>query len=146
MTPAAAHAVLAMSATELARSADDRKEAKARLEQEFDEMSKVMVREQGLLNHSQAALLLDITPARVTELVNLGKLTRFDFLGRTYVSAKELRARRQEDVKAGRPKRGIVKRVVVGLKAALKTDAVQAKQGGYNGPGERARVKAKRKK
>ncbi len=105
-----------------------------------------MVREQGLLNHSQAALLLDVTPARVTDLVNLGKLTRFDFLGRTYVSAKELRARRLEDVKAGRPKRGIVKRVVVGLKAALKTDGVQAKQGGYNGPGERARLKEKRKK
>lgn len=59
------------------------------------------------------------------------------------VSAKELRARRSEDVKAGRPKRGIVKRVVVGVKAALQTDAVQVKQGGYNGPGVKAAGKRK---
>ena len=73
MMPSAAPAALVMSATELSRSAEERKEAKARLNREFEEMSVVMVREKGLLNHSQAALLLDITPARVTELVNLGK-------------------------------------------------------------------------
>jgi hypothetical protein len=56
-------------------------------------MSKAMVDEKGLLNHSQAALILGVTPARVTELVRLGKLTRFDFLGRTYVSVKEVNAR-----------------------------------------------------
>jgi hypothetical protein len=136
---------LAISATELARSAEDRKEQRAELDRQFKEMSEVMVREQGLLNHSQAALLLDITPARVTELVNLGKFTRYNFLGRTYVSAKELRDRRAEDVKAGRPKRGIIEKVVVGVKAALQTDSLQAKQGGYNGPGERARLKRKKK-
>ena len=134
-SPAAVHAI---SSTELARSGGDRKEAEARVNQEFEEMSEVMVREQGLLNHSQAALLLDITPARVTELVRLGKLTRYDFLGRTYVSANELRARRAEDVKAGRPKRGVLERAVVGVRAALRTDAAQAKQGGFNGPAVRA--------
>jgi hypothetical protein len=118
---------LTISATELARSSEDRAKRQKQLTRELDEMSVVMVREEGLLNHSQAALLLDITPARVTELVNLGKLVRYDFLGRTYVSVKQVRERREQDLKAGRPVRGVVQRVAMGIKAALQTDAVQAK-------------------
>ncbi len=135
---------LTLSATAMARSAKDRSKRKAELGRELDDMSAVMVREEGLLNHSQAALLLDITPARLTELVNLGKLTRYDFLGRTYVSVKEVKNRREQDLKAGRPVRNLVQKVAVGIKAALKTDAVQAKQGGFAGPFEKA--KSRRKK
>lgn len=107
-------------------------------------MSKVMVREEGLLNHAQAALLLDVSARRVAELVELGKLQRFDFLGRTYVSVREIRDRRQADVKAGRPKRGVVRRLAASLKAFAKTDKLQVAQGGFAGPYEKA--KAKRKK
>ena len=113
---------------------------------ELEAMSLAMVEEEGLLNHSQAALILDVTPARVTELVNLGRLKRFDFLGRTYVSVREVKGRREEDVKAGRPKRGVVRRVALGLKAMLKTDSLQRIQGGFAGPYEKAKVKARRVK
>jgi hypothetical protein len=135
---------LSGSATELARSAKDRAKRKEELSRELDDMSAVMVREEGLLNHSQAALLLDITPARLTELVNLGKLTRYDFLGRTYVSVREVKNRREQDLKAGRPVRNLAQKVAVGIKAAFKTDAVQAKQGGFAGPYEKA--KSRRRK
>jgi hypothetical protein len=135
---------LALSATVLARSPKERTKRREDLDQEFNDMSTIMVREKGLLNHSQAALLLDITPARVTELVNLGKFDRYDFLGRTYVSVKQVRERRDQDLKAGRPARNLVQKVAVSVKAALKTDAVQAKQGGFAGPYEKA--KSRRKK
>jgi Helix-turn-helix domain len=47
-----------------------------------------MVAEKGLPNHAQAALMLDVSTKRVGELVQQNKLTRFDFLGRTYVSMR----------------------------------------------------------
>jgi|GEM_PF-4421247 len=123
-----------------------RERERERIRDEMEAMSDAMVREEGLLNHAQAALILDVSARRVAELVELGKLQRFDFLGRTYVSVKEIRVRREADVKAGRPARGVLKRVVVGLKAAAKTDLLQAKQGGFAGPFETAKAKAKRKK
>jgi len=134
---------LALSATVLARSPKERTKRREDLDREFNEMREKMVEERGLLNHSQAALLLDITPARVTELVNLGKLRRFDYLGRTYVSANQVTERREQDLKAGRPARNLVQKVAVGVKAALKTDAVQAKQGGFAGPYEKAKSRRK---
>ena len=100
----------------------------------LDAMSKAMISEVGLLNHSQAALLMDVSPARVTELVNRLMLTRFDFLGRTYVSVREIRALREEDLEAGPPRRSVGQRVKTSIKAALETDAVQSKQGGFQGP------------
>jgi hypothetical protein len=75
----------------------------------------------------------------------LGKLKRFDFLGRTYVSVREVRNRYREELKAGRPKRPIVERAVASVKAALKTDAAQAKLGGYAGAYEKAKRKGKAK-
>jgi hypothetical protein len=39
-------------------------------------MSDAMVSEEGLLNHAQAALMLDVSTKRVGELVRLGKLRR----------------------------------------------------------------------
>jgi hypothetical protein len=113
------------------------------MDRELTAMSAAMIEEKGLLNHTQAALLLDVSVKRVGELVRLGKLTRFDFLGRTYVSVREVRARCQQDLKAGRPKRGIVQRAVASVRAALKTDAAQAKLGGYAGPYEKQKGKKK---
>ena len=124
---------------------DARTKQRAAARAEFDAMSDAMVQEQGLLNHVQAALLLDVSPKRIGELVRLGKFTRFDFMGRTYISARELRERRDADVQAGRPKRNLLQRVVVSLNAAAKTDAAQVKLGSFAGPYEKAKHKNKKK-
>jgi hypothetical protein len=122
-----------------AAAAAEREAARA----EVDGMSKAMVDEQGLLNHVQAALLLGVSVKRIGELVRLGKLKRFDFLGRTYVSVLEVRERYRQEVKAGRPKRSVVERAVASVKAALKTDSAQMDLGGYAGPYEKAKRKGK---
>lgn len=125
-----------------------REMTKAQLQREVETMSETMVEEQGLLNHAQAGILLDVSTRRIGELVELGKLKRFDFLGRTYVSMREVRERREMDLKAGRPRRNLAQYLVVGVKAALNADAGQLKQGGYTEYAARQKAKqlAKRKK
>ncbi|HEY2712252.1 MAG TPA: hypothetical protein VGI60_07040 [Chthoniobacterales bacterium] len=111
-------------------------------------MSDAMVKQKGLLNHAQAALLLDVSTKRVGELVRLGKLTDFMFLGRKYVSMTEIWARNEQELKAGRPPRSGPARLKAGLKAALKHDSLQMRQGGFQGPyvkKKRAEQKAKGK-
>ena len=112
---------------------------------ELDGMSQAMIEEEGLLNHVQAGLLLGVSVKRIGELVRLGKLRRFDFLGRTYVSVREVRERYHQELKAGRPRRGLAQSAVASVKAALKTDAAQAKLGGFAGPYEKAKRKGKAK-
>ncbi len=97
-------------------------------------MSDAMVEEKGLLNHAQAALLLNVSTKRVGELVRLGKLTDFMFLGRKYVSMRETWDRNQQELKAGRPPRPKGERITAQLKAAFKHDMVQVRQGGFQGP------------
>lgn len=91
---------------------------------ELRQMTKASVEHDGLLNHSQAALILEISTRRVGELVELGKLTRLDFLGRTYVSVKEILSRRDADVQAGRPKRTLGQRVKVAAKSMIQFDPI----------------------
>jgi hypothetical protein len=131
----------ALQASDSARAA-----ARSEMQRELQAMSDAMVKQKGLLNHAQAALLLDVSTKRVGELVRLGKLTRFDFLGRTYVSMLEVQERYKLDLKAGRPPRGLAKRAVASVKAALNTDKVQAKLGGYAGAYVKAEHQAKKKK
>jgi hypothetical protein len=107
-------------------------------------MSDAMVKEHGLLNHAQGSLLLGVSVKRIGELVRLGKLSRFDFLGRTYVSVREVRERHQQELKAGRPKKTLLQSAVASIEASLKTDAAQAKLGGFAGPYEKAKRKRKR--
>ena len=64
----------------------DRAAAREEAQRQMKKMSDAMVEEKGLLNHAQAALLLGVSTKRVGELVRLGKLTDFVFLGRKYVS------------------------------------------------------------
>ncbi|PYI86807.1 MAG: hypothetical protein DMF09_00430 [Verrucomicrobia bacterium] len=111
----------------------DRAAAREEARHQLKKMSDAMVQEKGLLNHAQAALLLDVSTKRVGELVRLGKLTDFIFLGRKYVSMKEVDERSKQELKAGRPRRGIGKLATASLKAAVKTDSVQASPGGYAG-------------
>jgi hypothetical protein len=82
-----------------------------------------MIEEKGLLNHAQAALLLDVSTRRVGELVRLGKLTDFTFLGRKYVSMREIWDRNKQGLKAGRPPYPMGQRFRGQSKAAAKTDA-----------------------
>src|SRR6266550_8472203 len=96
----------------------DRAAARAQAYAELQEMSEAMVREKGLLNYAQAALLLDVSTKRISELVRLRKLKRFDFLGRTYVSMREVGERYQQELKVGRPRRSFPKRAVASVKAA----------------------------
>jgi hypothetical protein len=124
----------------------DRAAARAQAYAELQEMSEAMVREKGLLNYAQAALLLDVSTKRVSELVRTGKLKPFDFLGRRYVSMRDVGQRYQQDLKAGRPRRGVGKRAVASIRAALKTDSAQAKLGGYAGPYVRAQTHANKQK
>src|SRR6266496_1971093 len=109
---------------------EDRAVAREEARQQVEKMSEAMIKEKGLLNHAQAALLLDVSTKRVGELVRLGKLTDFTFLGRKYVSMREIWDRNKQDLKAGRPPRSTGERVAAS-KAAVKTDSGQASLGGY---------------
>src|SRR6266566_6531043 len=97
MTPIAS-STLALQAAPANRAA-----AREDARRQMKKMSDAMVEEKGLLNHAQAALLLDVSTKRVGELVRLGKLTDFTFLGRKYVSMREIWDRNKQDLKAGRP-------------------------------------------
>ena len=59
---------------------------------------------------------------------------------------RDVGQRYQQDLKAGRPRRGIGKRAVASIRAALKTDSAQAKLGGYAGPYVRAQTEANKEK
>jgi hypothetical protein len=126
--------------------AGNRAASREEMRRELQQMSDAMVEEKGLLNHAQAALMLDVSTKRVGELVRQGKLTRFDFLGRTYVSMREIWARNQMELRAGRPLPPLGRRIARSLKAAVQTDSLQARLGGYAGPHVKAQHKeAKRK-
>ena len=121
-----------------------KKVSKADQRRELEAMSDVMVREKGLLNVQQTAILLDVSRERVYELMELGKLKRYEFTGRVYLSYVEVQERREQDIKAGRPRRGVLETMVVGLKAAAESDKTQLKQGGFRGPYEKAKRKRKK--
>lgn len=137
---------IASSTFALQSAPADRAVARERALRELQEMSDAMVDEKGLLNHAQAGLLLDVSTKRVGELVRLGKLKRFDFGGRTYVSMREVGARYQQELKAGRPPIKKSKQIIASVKAAFKTDKGQLKVGGYAGPSVKAEHEAKKKK
>ena len=123
-----------------------REASKEEMRRELQRMSDAMVKEKGLLNHPQAALMLDVSTKRVGELVRQGKLTRFDFLGRTYVSMREIWARNQVELRAGHPLPPLGRRIARSIKAAVQTDSLQARLGGFAGPyGKAKHEEAKRR-
>jgi hypothetical protein len=89
----------------------DRALAREEARQQVEKMSEAMIEEKGLLNHAQAALLLDVSTRRIGELVRLRKLTDFTFLGRKYVSMREVWDRNKQDLKAGRQPRRMGQRL-----------------------------------
>jgi hypothetical protein len=124
----------------------DRAAAREEMRRELQRMSDAMVEEKGLLNHAQAALILDVSTKRVGELVRQDKLHRFDFLGRTYVSMREIWERNRQELRAGLSPRPIGRRMMASLKAAVQTDSLQARLGGYAGPYGRAKYKEAKKR
>jgi len=108
-----------------AQTPKKRKSSLKSILREFEAMSKTIVEQEGLLSPSQAGLILEVSARRVSELLELGKLTRFDFLGRTYVSSLEVRARREMDLKAGRPARDTMAKLKMTLKAVSQFDVPQ---------------------
>src|SRR3954470_5854698 len=106
---------VASSTLALGTKSVDRAIERAEMRKELQRMSDAMVAEKGLLNHAQAALMLDVSTKRVGELVRLGKLTRFDFLGRTYVSMREIWERNQQELRAGRPPRPLRRKIAASL-------------------------------
>lgn len=110
-----AESIIASASAELREPESSGKKQKGLLK-ELREMSRTMIEEEGLLNHAQAALILEVSTRRIGELVETNKLRRFEFLGRTYVSVREVLERRGADIKSGRPPRvGLEK-----LKTAVK--------------------------
>src|SRR6476660_7539922 len=107
----------------VALQASSRNRAVARLEalDDLPRMSAAMIEEEGLLNYAQAALLLNVSVKRINELVRQEKLTLFEFLGRRYVSVKEIRARYRNGLKAKFPPLTKGQQIIASLRAAAKT-------------------------
>src|SRR5689334_19853169 len=126
----------ASTSSTFALQAPRRNRAAARLEalEDMPRMSAAMIEEEGLLNYAQAALMLNVSVKRINELVRQEKLTLFEFLGRRYVSVREVRDRYREGVKAGFGPLTKGQKIMASLKAAVKTDRNQMRLGGYAGP------------
>ena len=92
---------------------------------ELSRMREAMASENGLFNAAQAALFLDVSRERIYELMELGMLKKYEFLGRIYLSCKELDGRRDADIKAGRPLRSTAQKVKVAMKTVMATDLAQ---------------------
>src|SRR5258705_10912001 len=118
---------IASSTLALQAAPADRAAAREEARRQMERMSEAMIEEKGLLNHAQAGLMLDVSTKRVGELVRQCKLTRFDFLGRTYVSMREIWERNRQELRAGRAPRPIGRKIAASVKAAVRTDSLQAR-------------------
>ena len=116
-----AQSMISSATAELRESESSNKKGVGLLK-ELRAMSNAMVDEGGLLNHAQAAVVLDVSTRRIGELVETGNFRRFEFLGRTYVSLREVMERRNADIKAGRPPRRGVERVKKTVQFIAKAD------------------------
>jgi hypothetical protein len=126
-----------MEITEIVESAELAERWRDERIAETNAMRKAMEAEEGLLNIPQTALILEVSRARVGELMKLGILKRFEFFGQVYLSFREIAERRTQEIKAGRPARGFWGALKTGVRAAAHTDRHQLKQGGFAGPHEK---------
>jgi hypothetical protein len=121
----------------------DRAAARRAARSQLEEMSKAWKVHGGLLNYAQGALTLGVSTKRVHELVRLGKLEKFEFLGRPYVSLNQVCERADQDLRAGRPRRSLGQRIAATVKVLANSDSVQARAVAV--PGPKARRKQERK-
>ena len=92
---------------------------------EVREFARLNREEECLLSFVQAGLLLGVSKQRVTQLVEAGHLKTYRFFGREYLSCKEVTARRQTDLKNGRPKRSLAQRAAVAARLMVTQDRHQ---------------------
>jgi hypothetical protein len=71
---------LIVSATAELKETETSSKKQKGLRKELWEMVQAMKDEEGLVNHAQAALILEVSTRRIGELVETGKLRRFNFL------------------------------------------------------------------
>jgi hypothetical protein len=91
----------------------------------FLEFMRLSREESGLLSPSQAAVVLEVSPQRVNELLRDGLLKKWQLLGKTYVSGREVDERRKKDLRAGRPPRSLGQRLKVAGKLVGGMDSKQ---------------------
>jgi hypothetical protein len=91
-------------------------------EMSFREFMDVNREEGGFLTTVQAAIILDVTRQRVVQLIEAGQLKTWEFLGKRYVSAREVAARRAADVKSGRPARSTAEKVKTAANIVARND------------------------
>jgi hypothetical protein len=80
---------------------------------ELDEFAQVSAKRSGLLNYSQAAVVMGLHRSRITQFVSAGRLHPVTFFGRDYLGVDEVRAFACEERKrSGRPRLRDIVRVV----------------------------------
>ncbi len=104
---------------------DGSEEAPAKDSGGIKDFIKLSKEEGGLLLPYQAALVLDVSRVRIFQLLDAGLLASWDFFGQRYLSVQQLQARRDADVKGGRPKKTLAQRVVGTAKSLSRTNAAQ---------------------
>jgi len=67
---------------------------------DFQELSKV---HGGLVTPASARELLNVSKARLYQLIQSGDLTKIEYAGQPYLSVNEIRLRVASDVQSGRP-------------------------------------------
>ena len=85
---------------ELYEQLDKRERSRA---EELAEMTRAAIRHGALIPPSLAAEVLDVSKQRAYELIEKGRLRRFDFFGKTWVCESDVLEFAASDRKAGRP-------------------------------------------
>lgn len=75
------------------------------MKNKWDEAREMQIIQQseGLIGMTDAAELLDLSRQRVHQLVSAGRFTRFEFLGKIYLSLKAVREFQDQERPTGRP-------------------------------------------
>jgi hypothetical protein len=73
------------------------------MKSQLERFSKASAEEQGLVNLTQGGVILERSKQLAQRLVSQGRLTPFEFFGRTYLSVRELKEFRKIERLPGRP-------------------------------------------
>jgi len=93
---------LTASAQALLDGTASREEAES-MNSQLERFSKASAEQQGLVNLTQGGVILGRSKQLVQRLVSQGRLTPFEFFGRTYLSVRELKEFQKVERVPGRP-------------------------------------------
>jgi hypothetical protein len=93
---------LTASAQALLDGTVSREEAES-MDSQLERFSKASAEQQGLVNLTQGGVILGRSKQLVQRLVSQGRLTPFEFFGRTYLSVRELKEFQKVERIPGRP-------------------------------------------